>query len=79
MRVGADERVGIRERAVGRVVRHDDAREVLEVHLVDDAGVGRDDAEVAEGVLSPAQERVALLVARELELGVQLERVGRPK
>ena len=42
---------------------------------MDDAGVGRDDAEVAEGVLAPAQERVALLVARELELGVQLKRV----
>ena len=41
-----------------------------------DAGVGRHDAEIAEGVLAPAQERVALLVARELELGVQLKRVG---
>ena len=29
---------------------------------MDDAGVGRDDTEVLEGVLTPAQERVALLV-----------------
>ena len=43
---------------------------------MDDAGVGRHDAEVAERVLAPAQEGVALLVARELELGVQLKRVG---
>ena len=57
----------------GLVVGHDDAREILEIDLMDDAGVGRDDAEVAEGVLAPAQERVALLVARELELGVRAE------
>ena len=30
----------------GRSAGHDDAREILEVHLMDDAGVGRDDAEV---------------------------------
>ena len=52
----------------------DDAREVLEVHLVADARVGRDDAEVAERVLPPAQERVALAVAVELELRVVPER-----
>ena len=60
----------------GDVGRHDDARQVLEVHLVDDAGVGRHDAEVGERVLPPAEKRVALPVARELELRVQLERVG---
>ena len=49
-----------------------DARQVLEVDLVDDAGVGRHDAEVAERVLAPAQERVALLVARELERRVEI-------
>src|SRR5262249_41705427 len=67
VRVGADERVGVRERAAGRLGVDDDAREVFEVHLMDDAGVGRHDAEVAERVLTPAQERVALAVARELE------------
>ena len=40
---------------------------------MDDAGVGRDDLEVVERALSPAQERVALAVALELELGVALE------
>ena len=38
-----------------------------------DAGVGRHDAEVVERRLAPAQERVALAVALELELGVALE------
>jgi hypothetical protein len=76
VRVGADQRVGETDLTVGRIGRHDDAREILEVHLVDDAGVRRDDAEVGEGVLPPAEKRVALLVARELQLGVQLESVG---
>ena len=43
---------------------------------MDDAGVGRHDAEVVEGVLAPPQKRVALLVAGELELRVQLKGVG---
>ena len=38
-----------------------------------DAGAGRHDAEVVERVLAPAQERVALAVALELELDVLLE------
>ena len=50
----------------------DDAREVLEIDLVNDAGVGRHDAEVLERVLAPAKERVALPVARELERGVEV-------
>ena len=75
MRVGADQRVRIRHRlAVARVLEHD-AGEVLEVDLVDDAGVGRDDAEVGEGVLPPAQEDIALAVPRELEIRVELEGV----
>ena len=54
-----------------RVLDH--AREVLEVDLVADAGVRRHHGEVVERGLAPAQERVALLVALELELGVALE------
>src|SRR5207245_10378549 len=36
----------------------------------------RYDAEVVERVLAPAQKRVSLLVAQELELRVQLKRIG---
>ena len=78
VRVGADERVGVACTAVVRVSSSEDhAREVLEVDLVDDAGVRRDDLEVLEGALAPAQERVALLVALELHLGVDAEGVAR--
>ena len=81
VRVGADQRVGIGQGWAGSVSFVDEHHpgQVLEVDLVDDAGVGRDDAEVVEGLLAPAQERVALLVALELELGVALERRRGPE
>ena len=75
VRVGADERVG-----VGRApspARIDDAGQVLDVDLVDDAGARRHDLEVVERGLAPAQELVALAVALVLELDVALEGVGR--
>ncbi len=73
VRIGADE--GVRERLP--VARLDDAREVLEVDLVDDAGVRGDDLEVVERALAPAQERVPLAVSLELELGVPEDRARR--
>ena len=63
---------GIGQHAAVDGLAEDDAREVFEVDLVDDAGVGRNDAEVVERLLAPAQERVALPVAAELERGVQV-------
>jgi hypothetical protein len=41
-----------------------------------DAGVGRDDGEIAESGLAPAQERITLFVALEFEQGVHVECVG---
>ncbi len=74
--VGPDERVRIgdlRGAHSGRAVRvEDDAGEVLDVDLVDDAGVGGHDAEVGEGLLPPAQEDVPLAVPLVLEAGVDL-------
>jgi hypothetical protein len=48
---------------------------VLDVHLVHDAGAGRDDLEVLERGLAPAEELVALAVALVLDLDVALEGV----
>ncbi len=80
MRVGADD--GIRECDPAafaiRTVGHDRGQE-LEVDLVDDAGAGRDHAEVAERGLGPAQQLVALAVALVLALDVVGERAGRPE
>ncbi len=63
----------------GRAVvlrRPDRLREVLQIDLMADAGAWRDDAEIVERFLAPAQEFVALAVALELDVDVLLERVG---
>ena len=73
VRIRADERVG-EDLAVARL---DDACEELEVHLVDDPRVRRHDLEVVERLLAPAQERVTLAVALELELGIAEDRPRR--
>ena len=70
VRVGADDRV----RECLSVALLDHTCEKLEVDLVADAGVRRHGLEVREGALAPAEERVALAVALELELGVALDR-----
>ena len=73
VRVGADQRVGVGQAVAGE----HDAGEVLDVDLVHDAGAGRDDLELVERGLAPAQELVALDVALVLEFDVARERVGR--
>ncbi len=79
VRVGADARVGVGHPSTIRVAGHDDARQVLDVDLVDDAGARRHDLEVVERGLAPAEELVALVVALVLDLDVPLERVGAPE
>ena len=76
VRIRSDERVGIRLRlaALAALSHEHHPGQVLEVDLVDDSRVRRDDLEVPERPLPPAQERVALAVAVELELRVVLER-----
>ena len=54
----------------------DAAGQVLEVDLVNDADAGRDNAEGLEGLLAPLEELVALSVAPELHVEVQLHRIG---
>ena len=74
MRVGADERVGIRDGLAVLLQREDDAGKIFEIDLMADAHAGRHGGEVAECRLSPLEEGVAFAVALELEHGVQ--RVG---
>ena len=77
VRVGADAGVGVGLLyAVGVRPDHDRACEVLDVDLVHDAGAGRDDLEVVEGALAPAQELVALAVALVFDVHVALEGLG---
>ena len=79
MAVGADQRVWIHERPAVVLAGPDAAGEVFEVHLVADAGTGRDDTEVVERLLTPAEEAVTLRVALHLEFHVRFERRGRAK
>ncbi len=62
VRVGADERVGKGDSVAVPGGGLHDLRQELQVHLVHDTGAGRNDAEVAERLLGPAQEGVALTV-----------------
>ncbi len=73
VRVEADHGVG-KCHAVSAL---DHACEVLEVHLVDDSRARRDDLEVVERCLTPAQELVPLTVALDFELDVAGE--GEPR
>ena len=71
VRVGAHAGVG-----VGHAVQvHHDPGQVLDVHLVHDAGARGDHLELAERVLAPAQELEPLVVALELDLHVPPEGV----
>ena len=76
VRVGAEEGVGEDVGLPVDVLAADDAREVLDIDLVDDARARRHDAEVRERVLAPAQELVALAVALVLEIDVEREAVA---
>ena len=72
MAVGADQRIRKRH----AVADHHAARQILEIDLMHDAGARRYDAEGLEGRHAPLQELVALAIALEFELHVEVERVG---
>ena len=77
--VGADQRIGISDDgAVGARCPHH-LRQVFKVDLVADACARRDDAEVVERSLSPAQERVTLFVALVLKVHIIVERLSRAR
>ena len=73
--VGTEHGIGVGNRLAVLVRGHHHAGQVFQVHLVDDAGVGRHHLEVVEGLLAPAQEAVAFLVALEFDLAVEVQRV----
>ncbi len=76
VRVGAYQRVGEGHGlALGILAQADHVTQELQVHLVDDAGARRHDAEIAQRRLCPAQQLVALTVALVLALDVEGERL----
>ena len=75
--VGAHDRVGHRHRTAFVLAQADAFRQIFEIHLMDDAGAGRHDAEIAKRLLPPTQEFVPLAVALELDVDVFAQRGGR--
>ena len=74
MRIGSHQRIGERNQLAVLWLGAHDAGQVLEVHLVHDAGARRHDAEVAKRLLCPLEQTVALAVPLHLARDVQLER-----
>ena len=77
VRVGADEGVRVGLWAFPVAVLEHYATEEFEVDLMDDAGAGWHDLEIAERRLAPAQERIPLAIALELDGRIALECIGR--
>src|SRR4051812_48931564 len=73
VRVSSDQGIRIKRGRAWSVGHEDDASQVFKIHLVDDARIGRNDLEVAESALAPAQENVALLVSCKFETRIALK------
>ncbi len=73
MRVGANKGIGIKH----AIFFQDALRQILEVHLVNNANAGRYHFESIEGLLTPFQELIAFAVAMELEVEIARERITR--
>ncbi len=52
--------------------------EILQIHLVNDSGRGRDHAEILECPLTPLEELVAFPISLEFPVDVFGQRIGRP-
>jgi hypothetical protein len=76
VRIGADHGIGIGFKAVTIRRGADNTREIFKIYLVANAGVRRNDLEVLEGDLSPAEKSVTLDIALKFQLGVEAEGVG---
>ena len=76
MRIGANQGVWVGEPGAIFLLGENDFGEVFEIYLMADAGVRRDDLEIVECFLAPAEESVALDVAKEFDLGIECERTG---
>jgi hypothetical protein len=72
--IRSNERVGVGEGLAIFRQRKNRLRQILEIDLMNDAGVRRNDAEVLERLLTPAEKCVALLVAFEFAIRIDEER-----
>src|SRR5581483_8513507 len=76
VRVCSHERIGIGFPPVFGLLAENYRSQVFQIDLVHDAGVGRNDAEILKSFLAPPQQKVAFLVALELQNRIHLKRIG---
>src|SRR6266487_6807670 len=79
MRVGTNQRIGIGNLSAILLFRHDNRGQVLQVDLVHNTRSRRYDAEIAESLLAPAQQGIALTITLVLTFHVAVERQDRTK
>ncbi|GAC1442532.1 MAG: hypothetical protein NVSMB59_05470 [Vulcanimicrobiaceae bacterium] len=82
MRVGTDDRIGIRDARgirihTGAARTEDDAAQKFDIHLMDDARIRRHGSEIIERFLTPFEKRIAFFIALEFERRIFRERPGR--
>ncbi len=77
MRIGPHECVREGQRCTIDLAGLHNGGEVLQIHLVNDAGRGWNNSYAFESVLSPAKELIALSIARELNFCVTLQCIRR--
>ena len=75
VRVGTEHGIRIGPLLAVHFIGHHHAGQMLQVHLVHDAGARRHHLEVGQRFLAPAQEAVAGLVALELDCDVLFQRI----
>ncbi len=59
------------------VIRKDNTSEVFEIDLVNDSGIRRDNAEIAESLLPPSKKRIPFLIPGKFQKGILGERTIR--
>ena len=75
MRIRTDNCIGVGDPSAVLLDIEHDSTQVLEVDLVDDAGVGGNNRKIIESLLAPFQERVALHIALEFDLRIEVKRI----
>src|SRR5262249_16867083 len=74
VRIGADERIREGLKLSIDFAGEDHLPQVFQIHLMTDAGAGGNHTEIAERLLAPAQENIALAVALVFDVGVEGKR-----
>src|SRR5262245_59610076 len=73
MRIRANQRVGISDLAAVLLMYENRLCDVLQIHLMHDTDIRRDDTAVLECLLSPLQKHISFAIALQFPLGIESE------